>query len=68
MKAKIDKILEISLRSYLAIMFVFGTLQFAFIATSTLFGLEYNLLQYLASLVLLANGLVCIRLLVNILA
>ena len=66
MKEILDKILETLLRVFLAISFVFGTLQFIFVAVATLFGVQYGWLQYLASVVLLACGLVAIKALINI--
>lgn len=66
MKEKLDKILDTSLKSVLAILIVFGLLQFVIVATATLFGVQFGWLQYVASVVLLGVGIASTIFLVRI--
>lgn len=62
----VDKVLEMTLRGVLAILFVFGLFQFIYMAMATLFGMEYGWLQYIASIVLFIGSLVSAKLLINL--
>ncbi len=51
----------------MAILFVFGCLQFLSVAVLTLFGIYFDWKQYLASVILAAVGLFSIRILLKML-
>lgn len=58
-------ILDKVLKGTLVLLFLFGSLQFLYLATATLFGFYFDWKQYLASAVLLIVGLFSIWLFIK---
>lgn len=60
LKKFLDRAAEIALIVYLWVMAIGGFIQFTIVSVATLFGTQFHWLQYVASVVLVGYGYLCL--------